>query len=35
LVIKILELAGIAMKSPDVYQVADKENIEDIQQQKQ
>ena len=34
LVIKILELAGIAMKSPDIYQAADKENIEDIQQQK-
>jgi len=34
LVIKILELAGVAMKSSDVYQVGDKENIEDIQQQK-
>ncbi len=34
LVIKILELAGLAMKSSDVYQVGDKENIEDIQQQK-
>jgi hypothetical protein len=34
LVIKILELAGVAMKASDVYQVADKENIEDIQQQK-
>ena len=34
LVIKILELAGVAMKAADVYQVADKENIEDIQQQK-
>lgn len=34
LVIKILELAGIAMKAQDVYQIADKENIEDIQQQK-
>ena len=34
LVIKILELAGLAMKSSDVYQVGNKENIEDIQQQK-
>ena len=34
LVIKILELAGVAMKAQDVYQIADKENIEDIQQQK-
>ena len=34
LVVKILELAGVAMKSSDVYQVGDKENIEDIQQQK-
>ena len=34
LVIKILELAGIAMKANDVYQVGDKENTEDIQQQK-
>tara|TARA_R100001510_G_C7634510_1_gene192891 strand:- start:476 stop:1225 length:750 start_codon:yes stop_codon:yes gene_type:complete len=34
LVIKILELAGVAMKSTDVYQIGDKENIEDIQQQK-
>ena len=34
LVIKILEYAGIAMKSPDVYQVADKEEIENVQQQK-
>jgi hypothetical protein len=34
LVIKILELAGVAMKAQDIYQIADKENIEDIQQQK-
>ena len=34
LVIKILELAGVAMKAGDIYQVGDKENIEDIQQQK-
>ena len=34
LVIKILELAGVAMKSTDVYQIGDKENIEDIKQQK-
>jgi hypothetical protein len=34
LVIKILELAGVAMKAADVYQIGDKENIEDIQQQK-
>tara|TARA_R100000900_G_scaffold112328_1_gene87664 strand:+ start:184 stop:936 length:753 start_codon:yes stop_codon:yes gene_type:complete len=34
LVIKILEIAGVAMKASDVYQVGDKENIEDIQQQK-
>ena len=34
LVIKILELAGVAMKAADVYQIGDKENIEDIKQQK-
>jgi len=34
LVIKILELAGVAMKQPDVYQIADKEEIETIQQEK-
>ena len=34
LVIKILELAGITIKKPDLYQLADKEEIETIQQEK-
>ena len=35
LVIKILELAGVIIKQPDLYQIADKEEIETIQQEKQ
>jgi len=35
LVIKILELAGIVIKQPDLYQIADKEEIETTQQEKQ
>ena len=35
LVIKILELAGVVIKQPDLYQIADKEEIETIQQEKQ
>ena len=35
LVIKILELAGIVIKDPSLYQLADKEEIETIQQEKQ
>jgi len=34
LVIKILELAGIVIKKPELYQVGDKEEIETIQQEK-
>lgn len=34
LVLKILELAGVTIKSPDLYQLSDKEDIEDIQQEK-
>ena len=35
LVIKILELAGVVIKQPDLYQIGDKEEIETIQQEKQ
>ena len=35
LVIKILELAGVVIKQPDLYQIADKEEIQTIQQEKQ
>ena len=35
LVIKILELAGVIIKQNDIYQIADKEEIETIQQEKQ
>jgi len=35
LVIKILELAGVIIKQPDLYQIADKEEIQTIQQEKQ
>ena len=35
LVTKILELAGVIIKQPDLYQIADKEEIETIQQEKQ
>ena len=34
LVIKILALAGIMMKDPNLYQVASQEEIKDIQQEK-
>jgi hypothetical protein len=34
LVLKVLELAGVTIKSPDLYQLSDKEDIEDIQQEK-
>jgi len=34
LVIKILELAGVVIKQPDLYQIADKEEIQTIQQEK-
>jgi hypothetical protein len=34
LVIKILELSGVVIKQPDLYQVGDKEEIETIQQEK-
>ena len=34
LVIKILELSGAVIKQPDVYQIADKEKIQKIQQEK-
>jgi len=35
LVIKILELAGITIKDPGLYQISDKEETETIQQEKQ
>ena len=35
LVIKILELAGIVIKDPSLYQLVDKEEIETLQQEKQ
>ena len=35
LVIKILELAGVVIKKPELYQVGDKEEIETVQQEKQ
>ena len=35
LVIKILELAGIVIKDPNLYQLVDKEEIETLQQEKQ
>ena len=35
LVIKILELAGVVIKKPDLYQVGDKEETETVQQEKQ
>tara|TARA_R100001198_G_scaffold96527_1_gene86853 strand:+ start:28 stop:777 length:750 start_codon:yes stop_codon:yes gene_type:complete len=35
LVTKILELAGVVIKQPDLYQIADKEEIQTIQQEKQ
>tara|TARA_R110000824_G_scaffold114379_6_gene264856 strand:+ start:5321 stop:6058 length:738 start_codon:yes stop_codon:yes gene_type:complete len=35
LVIKVLELAGIVIKDPSLYQLADKEEIETVQQEKQ
>ena len=35
LVIKVLELAGIVIKQPDLYQVGDKEEIQTVQQEKQ
>jgi len=35
LVIKILQLAGIAMKDPSLYQVAAAEDNKNIQQEKQ
>ena len=35
LVIKILELAGVVIKQPDLYQVGDKEEKEKVQQEKQ
>ena len=34
LVIKILELAGVVIKQQDVYQIADKEQMQEIQQEK-
>ena len=34
LVNKILELAGISMESADVYQASDKEDIENLQNEK-
>tara|TARA_R100001463_G_scaffold31043_5_gene70391 strand:- start:1198 stop:1905 length:708 start_codon:yes stop_codon:yes gene_type:complete len=34
LVLKVLELTGLTIKSPDLYQIGDKEDIEDIQQEK-
>ena len=34
LVLKILELSGIVIKQPDLYQLSDKEEIETIQQEK-
>ena len=35
LVIKVLELAGIVIKDPSLYQLVDKEEIETLQQEKQ
>ena len=35
LVIKILELAGIVIKDPNLYHLVDKEEIETLQQEKQ
>ena len=35
LVVKILELAGITIKDPGLYQISDKEETETTQQEKQ
>ena len=35
LVLKILQLAGVSIKDPSIYQIADQEEVKDIQQEKQ